>query len=102
MPQGQQPIIDGIPHADLNSSNVWGANYDPKSGKMKVRFHGGSEYEYDGVPQAIFDAFIHGNADARTNGRNRYGRWWRGKNPSLGAALNQYIKAGGFNYRRIR
>lgn len=102
MPQGQQPFINGIQHADLNSSNVWGANYDPQSGKMKVRFQGGSEYEYDGVPKAIFDAFIHGNAQARTNGQNQYGRWWRGKNPSLGAALNQYIKAGGFNYRRLR
>ncbi len=102
MPQGEPPSIHGIPHADLNSSNVWGANYDPESGKMKVRFQGGSEYEYDGIPQNIFNAFIHGNADAKTNGQNRYGRWWKGKNPSLGAALNQYVKAGGFNYRKIR
>jgi len=102
MPEGQPPVIDGIPHADLNSSNVWGANYDPRSGKMKVRFQGGSEYEYDGVPENIFKAFIKGNASAKTKGKNRYGQWWKGKNPSLGAALNQYIKAGGFNYRRIR
>lgn len=102
MPQGELPVVDGIQHADLNSSNVWGAAYDQKTGKMRVRFQGGSIYEYDGIPQAIFDAFIHGNAEARTTGRNRYGRWWRGKNPSLGAALNQYIKAGNFNYRKIR
>lgn len=102
MPQGNQPVVDGIQHADLNSSNVWGANYDQKSGRMKVRFQGGSEYEYDGIPPAIFNAFIHGNANARTDGQNQYGRWWRNKNPSLGAALNQYVKAGGFNYRRIR
>lgn len=102
MPQGQPPIIHGIPHADLNSSNVWGAAYDPKSGKMKVRFQGGSEYEYDGVPENIFRAFIKGNASAKTKGRNQYGQWWVGKNPSLGAALNQYIKAGNFNYRKTR
>jgi hypothetical protein len=102
MPQGNQPVVDGIQHADLNSSNVWGANYDQRSGKMRVRFQGGLEYEYDGIPPAIFNAFIHGNASARTDGRNRYGRWWINKNPSLGAALNQYIKAGGFNYRRLR
>lgn len=102
MPEGQTPVVDGIPHADLNSSNIWGAAYDPRTGKMKVRFQGGSEYEYDGVPRAIFDAFIHGNASAKTKGQNRYGRWWPGKNPSLGAALNQYIKAGAFNYRKIR
>jgi len=49
MPQGEQPVIDGIQHADLNSSNIWGTQYNPKTGKMKVRFQGGSEYEYDGV-----------------------------------------------------
>lgn len=102
MPQGELPFIHGIQHADLNSSNVWGAAYNPKTGKMRVRFQGGSEYEYDGIPKAIFDAFIHGNAEARTEGQNQYGRWWKGKNPSLGAALNQYIKAGGFTYRRLR
>ena len=95
-------VVNGIQKAPLNSSNVWGARYDEKSGKMKVRFQGGSEYEYDGVPANIFRAFIHGNASARTRGQNQYGRWWPQKNPSLGAALNQYIKAGGFAYRRIR
>ena len=102
MPQGEQPVVDGIPHADLNSSNIWGANYDPRSGKMKVRFQGGSEYEYDGVPQNIFNAFIKGNASAKTKGKNQYGKWWEGKNPSMGAAMNQYIKAGGFPYRKLR
>lgn len=102
MPPGEPPVIHGIQHADLNSSNVWGAAYDPKTSKMRVRFQGGSEYEYDGIPANIFNAFIHGNAEARTTGKNKYGRWWRGKNPSLGAALNQYIKAGAFNYRRLR
>jgi len=102
MPVGQAPVIDGIPHADLNSSNIWGAAYDPRTGKMKVRFQGGSEYEYDGVPENIFKAFIKGNASAKTEGKNKYGQWWVGKNPSLGAAMNQYIKAGKFNYRKIR
>lgn len=102
MPQGELPVIHGIQHADLNSSNVWGAAYDPRTGKMRVRFQAGSEYEYDGIPENIFRAFIKGNASAKTKGRNQYGQWWVGKNPSLGAALNQYIKAGNFNYRRIR
>jgi len=100
-PTQQQPEVNGIPEADLASSNVWGAAYDDKTGKMKVRFQGGSEYEYDGVPANIFRAFIHGNANARTRGENEYGRWWPNKNPSLGAALNQYIKGGNFPYRRL-
>lgn len=102
MPEGQQPIVNGISHADLNSSNIWGANYDPRTGKMRVRFQGGSEYEYDGVPKNIFKAFISGNASAKTSGQNQYGRWWKNKNPSLGAAMNQYIKAGGFPYKKIK
>ncbi len=101
-PLGEQPSIHGIQHADLNSSNIWGTAYDPKTGKMKVRFQGGSEYEYDGVPMNIYNAFAKGNASAKTKGKNRYGEWWPNKNPSMGAAMNQYIKAGGFNYRKIR
>jgi hypothetical protein len=102
MPPGEPIVVDGIPHADLQSSNVWGAAFDPKSKKMRVRFQGGSEYEYDGVPENIFNAFIKGNAVARTTGHNQYGKWWRGKNPSIGAAMNQYIKQGNFPYRKIR
>lgn len=102
MPPGEQPTVDGIQHSDLNSSNVWGSAYDPRTGKMKVRFQGGSEYEYDGVPANIYRAFSQGNAEAKTHGQNQYGRWWEHKNPSLGAALNQYIKQGNFRYRRIR
>jgi len=102
MPPGEPPTIHGIKHSDLNSSNIWGTAYDPKSGKMKVRFQGGSEYEYDGVPPNIYRAFTQGDASAKTKGQNQYGRWWVGKNPSMGAAMNQYIKAGNFNYRRIR
>lgn len=93
---------DGLPRADLNSSNVYGFRFDPNTKKMKVRFQSGSVYEYDGIPDLIFNLFSHGNAEARTSGKNKYGRWWRGKNPSLGAALNQYIKAGGYNYRRLK
>ena len=102
MPAGQPPYINGIQHADLNSSNIWGTAYDEKTGKMKVRFQGGSEYEYDGVPANIYRAFSRGNASAKTKGKNQYGEWWPNKNPSLGAAMNQYIKAGGFPYRKLR
>src|ERR1700690_2295794 len=101
MPPGEQPVIDGIQHADLNSSNIWGTAYDPKTGKLKVRFQGGSEYEYDGVPVNIYRAFQKGNAQAKTSGKNQYGQWWKFKSPSLGAAMNQYIKAGNFPYRKL-
>lgn len=102
MPQGEPPVIDGIQHSDLNSSTIWGTAYNPKSGQMKVRFQGGSEYIYDGIPPNIYRAFSKGNASAKTQGSNAYGAWFVGKNPSMGAALNQYIKQGNFPYQRIR
>ncbi len=102
IPPGEQPVIDGIQHADLNSSNIWGTAYDPKTGKLKVRFQGGSEYEYDGVPANIYRAFQKGNASAKTSGKNQYGQWFVGKNPSMGSAMNQYIKAGKFPYRKLK
>lgn len=101
MPQGTPPTVNGIQHTDLNSSTIWGTKYDPKTGQMLVRFQGGSEYIYDGVPQNIYRAFSKGNASARTQGSNQYGAWFVGKNPSMGAALNQYIKAGNFPYRKL-
>lgn len=100
MPPGQPPTINGIQHSDLNSSNIWGSAYNPQTGQMKVRFQGGAEYEYDGVPENIYRAFSKGQASAKTKGSNQYGAWWPNKNPSLGAAMNQYIKAGNFPYRR--
>jgi len=103
MPPGQTlPVADGIQHAPLQSSNVWGAKYDPRTGKMMVRFQGGSIYEYDGVPKNIFRAFMAGNAVAKTSGKNAFGSWWRGKSPSIGSAMHQYIREGGFPYRKIK
>lgn len=102
MPQGTSPTVDGIEKNPLNSSNVWGSKFDPQTGRLLVKFRSGSVYEYDGVPENIYKAFQQGSASAKTNGRNQYGVWWVGKNPSLGAALNQYIKAAGFPYRRLR
>lgn len=96
---------DGIPNTQLQSSNVAGMKYNPKSGKLLVKFHGkGREpvYQYDSVPPQIFKLLQHGNAFAQTKGKNQWGEWWPMKNPSLGAAVNQYLKAGGYNYTRLR
>lgn len=102
MPPGAQPLSpEGIPHADLNSSNIYGFQYDPKSGRLKVRFQGGSVYSYDGVPANVFQAFKSGAISAKTSGQNQYGRWWVGKNPSLGASFYQLIRQGGYPYQRI-
>jgi hypothetical protein len=101
-PGGEPPQADGVPHADLNSSNIYGFRYNPKDGKLKVRFQSGSVYEYDGVPMNLFNAFKQGAAAAKTSGQNQFGKWWIGKSPSLGSSFHQYIRHGGFPYRRLR
>lgn len=91
----------GIPQADLQSSTVYGFNYDNNKRKLYVRFQGDGVYEYDNVSPSIFKLFASGAAKAKTNGRNQYGNWFIGKSPSLGASLNQFIKAAGYPYKKV-
>lgn len=100
-PKGEPGQADGIEHAQLNSSNIWGAR-QLQNGKTQVRFQGGAVYEYDGVPPQIFKAFMMGAIPAKTKGHNKYGAWWKGKQPSLGASFYQLIRQGAFPYRRLR
>lgn len=91
----------------MPSSNINSFAYNPNSEELFVKFQGdypfqnGSTYKYGGIPSYVADAFKKGAGTARTDGSNDWGEWWEGKNPSMGAALNQLIKAGGFPYSRI-
>lgn len=102
----QQPTPEQI-EPGMPSSNVEGFAFDPKTNRLLVRFLGkypnrnGPIYAYDGVPPVIFDLFRKGAIPARTNGKNRWGKWWKGKVPSLGAALYSLIKSQGYNYQRL-
>lgn len=101
-PEGIQLQADGFQHAPLLSSNIYGFRYDPKSGRLLVRFNSGSIYRYDGIPKGVYQIFEQGAIPARTNGQNRWGRWWQGKIPSLGAAFYQLIRQGGYPYQRLQ
>ncbi len=101
-PEGINLQADGIPHAPLMSSNIYGFQYDPRSGQLRVRFNSGSVYRYANVPRGIFEVFRQGAVPARTNGQNQYGRWWTGKIPSLGAAFYNLIRQGGYDYQRLQ
>jgi len=90
LPAGEQ--IAGMPKAPINSSNVYGFSYNPSKSLLKVRFQGGGVYEYTGVPTAVFKIFQRGAVPAKTTGQNKYGRWWRGKLPSLGATFFNLIR----------
>lgn len=94
-------VQDGIPKADLQSSNVYGFAYNPRDQSLFVRFNNGGVYEYGDVPPRIFKIFAQGAVPAKTSGQNRWGKWWRGKIPSLGAAFYQMIREGGFPYQKV-
>lgn len=91
----------GIPQAGLQSSTVYGFKYSPRNKRLFVKFQGDGVYKYDNVPSIIARLFMNGASRAKTQGSNRYGAWWQGKKPSLGAALNQHIKNLGFPYQKI-
>ena len=92
---------EGIRHAPLQSSNIYGFSYDPRQKKLLVQFNSGSVYSYDNVPQNIFNIFKNGAIPARTKGKNRWGEWWVGKIPSLGAAFFNAIRSGPYQYQKV-
>lgn len=112
----QQNPVEGLPPQSGQqqqltqagpSSNVEGFAYDDKSGRLLVRFLGehpnrnGPIYAYNGVPKEIFDMFQQGAVPARTDGHNKWGSWWRGKSPSIGASLYTLIKNRNYPYQRL-
>jgi hypothetical protein len=91
----------------MPSSNVEGFAYDDNSNRLYVRFLGkhpnrfGPVYQYENVPPNIFEIFRKGAIPAKTDGKNKWGRWWRGKFPSIGASMYHMIRAGGYPYQQV-
>jgi len=106
---GVPPIPPQEPNLNqaMPSSNIGAFGYDEKNGRLLVQFLGkhpdpnGPIYAYGGVPKQIFDLFQKGAVPARTNGKNRWGKWWKGKVPSMGASMYTLIKEGGYPYQRL-
>jgi hypothetical protein len=105
--EGLPPTPPAAPSEKLPSSNVDSFGYDDKTGRLLVRFLGeypnrnGPVYAYEGVPKQVFDLFRSGSVPARTDGKNKWGKWWKGKVPSLGASLYTLIKGGKYRYSRL-
>lgn len=107
----EPPTIPSRPQENLTqampSSNINAFAYDPESGALRVQFLGkypnpnGPIYNYSGVPRQIFDLFRKGAVPARTDGKNKWGKWWKGKVPSIGASLYTLLKTAGYPYQRL-
>ena len=96
-----------LPPAPFDSSNIHSFGYDDKTGQLLVKFNGkdvrddGPVYGYGGIPRAVFDLFQKGAVPARSKGQNKWGRWWVGKVPSLGASLYTLIKSQNYPYQKL-
>lgn len=107
--RGQEQLPTEIPDLQPSypSSNINSFSYDEDTGKLFVKFQGdypqqnGPVYQYGGVPRQIFDLFRKGAVPARTDGKNKWGKWWKGKNPSMGASMFTLIKNGGYPYQKV-
>ncbi|SRR6266404_7329596 len=93
--------------APFESAQVNAFKYDPDSQDLYVKFQdkypqqNGPVYKYQGVPKFIYDVFRRGGVGPLTTGSNAWHAWKEGVTPSLGAALNGLIKAGGYQYQRL-
>lgn len=65
---------------EVKSSNVRKIGYDKESSTLRIQFLGEVEYDYSGVPEAVFEELK--------------------KSPSVGQFVHQNIK-GRFGYTRV-
>lgn len=97
---------EGFLPSATQSSNIFGFKYDPKNKKLIVKFQGnrgrgeGPVYEYSDVPAFMFKLFKDGAISAKTSGSNKWGMWWKHKNPSVGASHYALIRDS-FPYQRV-
>jgi len=65
----------------VNSSNISSIGYYPPTKVLEIEFHDSSIYQYDGVPQSVYDGLMNAN--------------------SQGQYLHQHIKDK-YHYRKVR
>ncbi len=59
----------------VSSSNIQAIGYDPNSSTLEIEFNNETLYQYQGVPQSEFDAFMNADSKGRyfnSNIRDRY------------------------------
>lgn len=74
-----------------DSSNVKKILYQDETKEMVIQFNSGDIYTYYDVDFALFQEIFNGAGICRTEGSNRWGSWFIGKTPSVGAAVNQLL-----------
>lgn len=86
--------------SSIPSSNVRRIVYNDESKEMVIQFQDKSIYTYFEVPFQIFLDVSGGKATCITTGENKFGRWFVGKNPSVGAAVWKYLRDSNIKYQK--
>jgi hypothetical protein len=71
-----------VKYVSVQSSSLDAVAYDKPTCTLGARFKDGGEYEYDGVPEAVFAGIL----SAR----------------SAGSFFDQHVKKAGYRYRQVR
>lgn len=82
----------------IRSSNVKRMVYDDTVDMLVIEFHDLSKYTYGGITLELFNKLTGGEAVCITSGKNKFGKWWVGKTPSVGAAVYQLLVKAGVDY----
>lgn len=59
----------------LTSSHLDATSYDASNGTLRIEFKDGSEYEYNEVPQYIFDDFLAADSQGKYAHKNIFGKY---------------------------
>jgi hypothetical protein len=84
----------------LKSANVWKFKYDDKKMELVIQFQDGDIYTYTQVNEQLFKDVVGGNAAAITDGENKWGKWFVGKKPSVGASVHKNLVKAGVPYAK--
>jgi hypothetical protein len=85
---------------DIKSSNVDRVLFNDENNQLVVQFNDGSKYTYFDVNFSEFISVIDGLAECKTEGKNKWGEWYVGKSPSVGAAVWEYLINTGKSYTK--
>lgn len=85
---------------NIQSSNVRKIMYNDETKEMFIQFQDKSIYTYFEVPFQLFLDVSGGKATCITSGENKYGSWFVGKTPSVGAAVHRYLVKKNVKYKK--
>jgi len=85
---------------NIQSSNVKKIMYNDETKEMFIQFQDKSIYTYFGVDFNLFLDVSGGKATCITSGENKYGKWFVGKTPSVGAAVHKFLIKKGIKYQK--